>query len=142
MLNFAEQTGSGAVMLVWSFPIQMLFLGSIYNSPISCMYMYMYMYTSFKVPTWMQFHRSNFFPIQAAPSVIHSVSVSFPPTNFAFRIIIIIIVHPSQKIIQVFFILRLIVVFCFVLCSCVTVSSYKFCFQNNNNNNCTSNKSE
>ena len=44
MLNFAEQTGSGAVMLVWSFPIQMLFLGSIYNSPISCMYMYMYMY--------------------------------------------------------------------------------------------------
>ena len=41
----------------------------------------------------------------------------FPPTNFAFRIIIIIIiiVHPSQKIIQVFFILRLIVVFCFVL---------------------------
>ena len=31
MLNFAEQTGSGAVMLVWSFPLLREFLDYIYN---------------------------------------------------------------------------------------------------------------
>ena len=31
MLNFAEQTGSGAVMLVWSFPIRHVAVKFIYT---------------------------------------------------------------------------------------------------------------